>query len=248
MGKRLENKKAVITGGTSGIGLETAKRFLEEGALVLITGRSSQKTQEAAAKLGKNAHGIAADATNVSELGELANAAKKILGSVDILFANAGLGFFGPIEAVDEKTFDQQFDVNVKGVFFTVQKMLPLLRKGSSIILNASAVHSKGIPNASLYFASKAAVRSFTRCMASELGKKGIRVNSLSPGIIPTQFFEKIGPGVFQQFEEALVEVTPLERAGTALEIANAAVFLASDDSSYMTAADLVVDGGWMNV
>jgi NAD(P)-dependent dehydrogenase (short-subunit alcohol dehydrogenase family) len=180
----------------------------------------------------------------------MATEAKKVFGHVDILLVNAGSGIFGPIEKVNEKEFDQEFDLNVKGVFFTVQKILPLLKKGSSIILTASAVNSKGAAESSLYFASKAAVRSFARSMAAELGGRGIRVNSLSPGLVHTDFFSSsnVGKGVYSHFEELLMKSTPLARPGTPLEIANPAVFLGSDESSYMTAADLVVDGGWMNV
>ncbi|NNM43259.1 MAG: glucose 1-dehydrogenase [Chlamydiae bacterium] len=250
MGKRLENKKAVITGGTTGLGFETAKRYIEEGAEVLITGRTQQKIDEAVKKLGKGTHGIAADARNNADLDKLAKKAKEVFGHVDILFANAGGGVFAPIEEVDEKSYYDQFDVNVKGVFFTVQKILPLLKKGSSIILNASAVNSKGGAGSSLYFASKATVRSFARSMAAELGSKGIRVNSLSPGLIPTKFFSNsnLGENSFTEFEEKMLTAIPLGRAGTPLEIANAAVFLGSDEASYVTAEDLVVDGGWMNV
>ncbi len=250
MTKRLENKKAVITGGTTGLGFETAKRYLEEGAHVLITGRTQKTLDEAVIRLGKNAHGFKADSTNVKQLDLLAKEAKKIFGFVDILFANAGGGIFAPIEEVNEESFSSQFDLNVKGVFFTVQKILPLLKKGSSIILNSSTVNSKGAPGGSLYFASKAAVRSFARSMAAELGSIGIRVNCLSPGIIPTQFFKNsnLGENGFSQFEEKMIDSIPLGRPGTPLEIANAAVFLGSDESSYMTAADLVIDGGWKNV
>lgn len=250
MTKRLENKTAVITGGTTGLGFEMAKRYLEEGARVLITGRTKEKIDKAVSELGKNAQGIAADASKIPELSKLANKAKEIFGHVDILVANAGGGVFAPILEVDEAGYDQQFDLNVKGVFFTVQKILPLMQKGGSIILIASAVNAKGSPTGSLYFATKAAVRSFARCMAAELGKEGIRVNSLSPGIIPTKFFSNsnLGESAYDQFEEEMLGQIPLGRPGTPLEIAQAAVFLGSDESSYVTAGDLVVDGGWMNV
>jgi NAD(P)-dependent dehydrogenase (short-subunit alcohol dehydrogenase family) len=249
MSKRLAGKKAVITGGTTGLGFESAKRFIDEGAEVLITGRSQPKVDEAVKKLGKEAHGIEADASKLADLEKLSKEAKKLFKHVDILFANAGMGVFSPIEEVTEESFYEQFDLNVKGVFFTVQKILPLLKKGSSVILTASAVNSKGAPNGSLYFASKAAVRSFARCMAAELGPKGIRVNSLSPGLIPTNFFHNsnLGKDAYGEFEEHLVKTLPIPRAGTPLEIAQAAVFLASDESSYITAEDLLVDGGWVN-
>lgn len=250
MGKRLENKRAVITGGTTGFGFETARRYLEEGARVLITGRSQKKVDEAVKKLGPGAYGCAGDVIRISDLEKLAKEAEKIFGKVDILFANAGGGIFGAIPEVDEKSFDQQFDLNVKGVFFTVQKLLPLLIKGSSVILTGSAVNSKGGAMASLYFASKAAVRSFARSMAVELGELGIRVNCLSPGIVKTEFFanSNMGEKSFEHFEKLLLPTLPIKRAGTTLEIANAAVYLGSDESSYVTAEDLVVDGGWMNI
>lgn len=250
MTKRLENKTAVITGGTTGLGFEMAKRFIEEGARVLITGRTREKVDRAVSQLGKNAHGIAADSSKIAELDKLANKAKELFGRVDILIANAGGGVFAPILEVDEAAFDQQFDLNVKGVFFTVQKILPHMKKGGSIILISSAVNAKGVPTGSIYFASKAAVRSFVRCMAAELGEQGIRVNSLSPGIIPTNFFgnSNLGESAYDQFEKRLIAQIPLGRSGTPLEIANAAVFLGSEESSYITATDLVVDGGWMNV
>lgn len=246
---RLKDKRAVITGGTTGLGFETAKRFIEEGARVIITGRTKEKVDEAVTKLGKAANGFAADASELAELDKLAHHAKKHFGSVDILFANAGLGFFSPLEKTTEESFDQQFDLNVKGVFFTVQKFLPLLISGSSIILTSSAVNNKGVGTGSIYFATKAAVRSFARCMAAELGSKKIRVNSLSPGLIPTHFFNNsnVGESGYTQFEELITHSNPLKRVGTPLDIANAAVYLGSDESTYVTAMDLVVDGGWNN-
>ena len=250
MSNRLAGKTAVITGGTTGLGFATAKRYLEEGAKVLITGRSQEKVDAAVAELGTGAGGIAANSVNLEDVEKLAAKAKETLGHVDILFANAGNGVFSPIADVDEAGYDHQFDLNVKGVFFTVQKILPLMKRGGSIILTASAVNAKGSPGGSLYFATKAAVRSFARSMAAELGGEGIRVNALSPGLVPTKFFgnSNVGEESFSQFEELIKTAAPLARPGTPLEIANAAVFLGSDESSYMTAADLVVDGGYMNV
>lgn len=250
MTNRLENKTAIITGGTTGIGFESAKRYIEEGAKVLITGRRQDKVDAAVGELGEGAYGIAADSSNVADLDALAAKAKELFGHVDILFANAGNGVFAPIADVDEAAYAHQFDLNVKGVFFTVQKILPLLTKGSSVILTASSVHGKGAPGGSLYFASKAAVRSFARSMAAELGGEGIRVNTLSPGIVPTKFFSNsnVGADAYGGFEEQIVNTAPLGRAGTTLDMANGAVYLGSDESSYMTATDHVVDGGWMNV
>lgn len=247
---RLKNKTAIITGGTTGLGYEMAKRYIEEGARVLITGRSKEKVDQAVAELGKNAQGIAADSSKVAELDRLAKKAKEAFGPVDILIANAGSGIFAPISEVDEATYDRQFDLNVKGVFFTVQKILPLMKKGGAIILISSAVNAKGAPAGTLYCATKAAVRSFVRCMAAELGDQGIRVNSLSPGLIPTKFFKNsnLGESSYDQFEKLVVSSTPLHRAGIPLEVASAAVFLGSEEASYITAEDLVVDGGWRNV
>jgi NAD(P)-dependent dehydrogenase (short-subunit alcohol dehydrogenase family) len=247
---RLAGKKAVITGGTTGLGLASAKRFLEEGAEVIITGRKQEGIDKALVELGDGAKGFVADSTAVSDLQALAQFAKETLGQVDILFANAGNGMFAPIDQVDESLYARQFDLNVKGAFFTVQAFLPVLSDNSSVILTASAVHQKGAPGGSLYFASKAAVRSFARTMAAELGGRGIRVNTLSPGIVPTNFFENSNAPVelYDDFEALAGQGAPLGRAGKPVEIAEVAVFLGSDEASFVTAADYVADGGWMNV
>jgi len=247
---RLAGKTAIITGGTTGIGFETARQFINQGARVLITGRSQDKINLALADLGAHALGVVADSTSLADLDRVADKARETFGSVDILFANAGNGIFAPITDVDEEAYIRQFDLNVKGVFFTVQKVLPLLTEGSSIILTASSVHSKGVPGGSLYFASKAAVRSFARTLSTELAGQGIRVNSLSPGIVPTKFFtnSNVGEGAYGQFEEMAGKGAPLGRVGTPEEIAHAVVYLASDESSFVTAADLSVDGGWAQV
>ncbi|MEM9168163.1 MAG: SDR family oxidoreductase [Pseudomonadota bacterium] len=251
---RLAGKTAVITGGTTGIGLETARHFLKEGARVLITGRSQERVDAALKTLGDGsagaAEGFVADGADLSALDALADAARDRFGALDIVFANAGGGSFAPIGEVDDAHFDSQFDVNVKGVFFTVQKLLPVLRDGASIVLNASAIHAKGAPGASVYSATKAALRSFARSFATELGARGVRVNTLSPGVIPTKFFanSNLGDAAFAQFEDIAGKTAPLGRAGRPEEIAQAAVFLASDESSYMNAADLTVDGGWSQV
>ena len=248
--RKLNGRKVVVTGGTTGIGLASARAFLDEGAEVLVTGRSDESVERAVRELGANAHGFAADSTKVPDLEALAKEAKRVLGRVDVLFVNAGNGMFAPITDVDEALFDRQFDLNVKGVFFTVQKLLPLMDEGASIILTASAVHKKGVPGGSLYFASKAAVRSFARTMAAELAEKGIRVNALSPGITPTSFFANSNApeAMYDDFERMAGQGAPLGRASRPEEQARAAVFLATADSSFVTAADLVVDGGWMNV
>ncbi len=248
--ERLAGKTAIVTGGTTGIGLETARRFLAEGARVLITGRNQARIDAALADLGGDAVGVVADSTRLADLDHVADVAREAFGRIDILFANAGGGQFAPISEVDEATFDGQFDVNVKGVFFTVQKILPLMGAGSSIILTASAVHAKGAPGGAMYFASKAAVRSFARSFAAELGPMGVRVNTLSPGIVPTRFFanSNVGEGAFGQFEEIAGKGSPLGRVGAPEEIAAAAAFLASDEAAFATGADLAVDGGWAQV
>lgn len=248
--RRLQGKHAVITGGTTGLGLATAERYLAEGATVLVTGRHQENVNTAVQRLGAGAIGFAADSTSLGDLDRLAEAARETLGHVDILFANAGNGMFAPILQADEALFDRQFDLNVKGVFFTVQKLLPLMGAGASIILTSSAVQAKGAPGGSLYFASKAAVRSFARTMAAELGGQGIRVNSLSPGIVPTQFFvnSNAPEELYHDFEAMAGKAAPLGRVGKPDEIAEIAVFLGSDASSFVTAADFVADGGWSNV
>lgn len=247
---RLHGKVCVITGGGSGIGLAAARAFIDEGARVLITGTSEARLQKAVADLGPNASSFAADVRQLAALDALAAFAGSTFGTVDVVFANAGVGKFAPIEEVTEALYDEVFDTNVKGLYFTVQKLLPLLADGGSVILNASAVNAKGVATSSVYAATKAAVRSLARSLAAELAPRGIRVNALSPGYIPTNFFERTGlpDEVRVGFESMVASTAPLARVGRPEEIGRAAVFLASNDSSYVTATDLVVDGGWMNV
>ncbi len=247
---RLQGKTALITGGSTGIGFETAKQYLAEGAKVIITGSNETRLETAVSQLGENATAIRADVRSLSDLEHLAQRVKEEFGNFDILFANAGIGYFAALEDVDEAFYDNQFDINVKGVFFTVQKLVGLLNEGASIILNASAVNEKGAPMGSLYFASKAAVRSLARSLAAELAPRQIRVNALSPGIVRTSFQSKLEmpAEAFEGFIDYVKQTAPLGREGKPEEIAKAAVFLGSDESSYMTAADLVVDGGYMNV
>ncbi|MBD0269253.1 MAG: SDR family oxidoreductase [Cyanobacteria bacterium Co-bin8] len=247
---RLQNKTAVITGGTTGIGFETARQFVEEGARVIITGQNLGRLQAAAVELGDKVIPVQADVRSLEDLNQLAARVKAEFGGLDILFANAGIGLFGPLEAIDEAFYNDQFDINVKGVFFTVQKLAGLLNSGASVILNASAVHEKGAAMGSVYFATKAAVRSFTRSLAAELASRQIRVNSVSPGFTPTPFQSKMGlpEEALASFGTYVKQSAPLGRFGTPGEIAAAVVFLAASDSSYMTASDVVVDGGFMNV
>jgi len=247
---RLHNKTAVITGGTTGIGFETTRQFIAEGARVIITGQNDARLQTAVQMLGSKVIPVRADVRSLSDLNGLATRVKEEFGRLDILFANAGIGYFAPLEEVDEALYDNQFDINVKGVFFTVQKLLNLLNEGASIVLNASAVNQKGAATGSIYFATKAAVRSLARSLAAELSSRKIRVNALSPGIVRTDFQSKLDlpQEAIDGFINYATQIAPLARAGQPEEIANAAVFLASNESSYMTAADLVVDGGYMNV
>jgi len=247
---RLQGKTAVITGASTGLGFESARQFLAQGARVIITGQNKARLDAAAKQLGSGVIPVLADVLKLPDLDALAQRTKAEFDKLDILFANAGLGTFAPFEAVDEASFDLQFNTNVRGLFFTVQKLAPLLKPGSSVILNASAVSGKGGPSASIYFATKAAVRSFARTFGAELAPRGIRVNALSPGFVPTQFLGRAG--LDEQgaagLAEQVTKSAPLGRAGRPEEIAAAAVFLASDDSTYMTAADLLVDGGWASV
>ncbi len=249
---RLDGKTALITGGTTGLGRETARRFIDEGAAaVVITGQDAGRVGSAAAALGNRAHGVVADVRDAGALDRLAAAVREAApDGLDILFANAGIGAFAPLDAAPEALFDDQFAVNVRGVFLTVQKLAPLLNPGAAVILNASAVHGKGLAGGHVYFATKAAVRSLARTFAAELAGRGIRVNAVSPGLVPTEFQPKMGlpEDVYRGFEAGIVAATPLGRTGTPAEIAAAVAFLASADAGFMAGADLVVDGGWSAV
>lgn len=249
MGK-LTGKVAVVTGGNSGIGLETARRFVSEGADVVITGRRQDALDEAVKSIGKCVTGVQGDVANLADLDRLYSTVAQRFGRIDVLFANAGLAQFAPFGQVSEASFDLQFDVNVKGLFFTVQKALPLLVDGATIILNASIVGVKGMGPASPYAATKAAVRSFARTWTNELKDRHIRINTLSPGPIETPIFGKVGLTEEQMtgFASAIIGLVPMGRIGKADEIAKAAVFLASDDSSFVTGIDLQVDGGLAQV
>jgi NAD(P)-dependent dehydrogenase (short-subunit alcohol dehydrogenase family) len=249
MGK-LEGKVAVITGGNSGIGLATAKRFVEEGAHVVIAGRREKDLKEAAAFIGRNVTTIAGDVSNLDDLDRLYAVVKEKHGHIDVLFANAGGGAIAPLATSTEAQFDQTFDVNVRGLFFTVQKALPLFKDGGSIILTSSNANELGVPGLTAYAASKAAVRSFARGWTMELKDRKIRVNSMSPGPIETPALEKVGLPP-EQVEQAIAGFTsqvPLGRRGKPEEVAAVVVFLASNESSYITGVDVAVDGGMAQV
>ena len=247
---KLNDKVAVITGGSSGIGLATAERFIADGAQVVVTGRDQKALDAAVAELGERATGIRGDVANLDDLDRLFAQVREQFGRVDVLFANAGIAPFVPFEAVTEAHFDGLFDINVRGLFFTVQKALPLLSEGASVILNASVVAQSGIPNTSVYSATKAAVRSLGRTLAAELSPRGIRVNVVSPGLIETPLIGKLGlsQDELDAFTEQVVQQTPLGRPGKPEEIAATVAFLASDDGSYFTGAELVADGGMIQV
>jgi len=249
MGK-LDGKIALITGGNSGIGLATAQQFVTEGAYVYITGRREAELAAAVKQIGRNVTGVQGDVSNLGDLDRLFTQIKQEKGKLDILFANAGVAKYAPLDKITEEFFDSIFDINVKGVLFTVQKALPLLTDGASIILNASIVASKGFTANSVYSATKAAVRSFARTLTMDLKDRGIRVNAVSPGPIDTPgLSELLGSSETGKQRAKLISTTvPLGRLGTPGEVAKAVVFLASDDSSYVTGTELFVDGGLAQV
>jgi NAD(P)-dependent dehydrogenase (short-subunit alcohol dehydrogenase family) len=249
MGK-LEGEIALITGGNSGIGLATAQRFVAEGAYVFITGRRQSELDAAVKQIGKNVTGVQGDVSNLADLDRLYATVKQQKGRIDILFANAGIAEFAPLGEISEAHFDKTFSVNVKGLLFTVQKALPLMPDGASIILNASIVASKGLPANSVYSATKAAVRSFARTWTTDLKDRRIRVNAVSPGSIETPGLNELlaSSRVGEQRLKMLSSGVPLGRLGTPNEIAKAVVFLASDDSSYVTGIELFVDGGMAQI
>ncbi len=249
MGK-LEGKIALVTGANSGIGLATAKRFVTEGAYVYITGRRDAELARAAAAIVRNVTAVPGDVSKPADLDRLFAQIQREKGRLDIVFANAGVAKFAPLGTITEEFYDSIFDVNVKGLLFTVQKALPLMPEGGSIIVNASVVASKGLPANSVYSATKAAVRSFARTWTTDLKSRRIRVNAVSPGSIDTPGLNDLlaSSEVGEQRRKAITSAVPLGRFGTPDEIAKAVVFLASDDASYVTGAELFVDGGFAQV
>jgi NAD(P)-dependent dehydrogenase (short-subunit alcohol dehydrogenase family) len=249
MGK-LAAKIALVTGGNSGIGLATAKRLVKEGAHVFITGRRDAELAAAASEIGKDVTSVQGDVSNLVDLDRLFAQIKREKGKLDIVFANAGVAKYAPFGEITEELYDSIFDTNVKGLLFTVQKALPLLPDGASIILNASIVASKGLPANSVYSATKAAVRSFARTWTTDLKPRRIRVNAVSPGSIDTPGLSDLlaSSETGEQRRKMMTSMVPLGRFGTPDEIAKAVVFLASDDSSYITGTELFVDGGFAQV
>lgn len=242
---RLKGKTAVVTGGGTGIGLGAAKRFVDEGAFVYIFGRRQKPLDAALAQLGSSARAVRGSVTDLSDLDRLYATVKAERGSIDVLFANAGTGAFAPLGEITVEHYDQIFDVNVKGLVFTVQKALPLMRKGSSIILTGSSTGVMGTPQFSIYSATKAAIRNLARSWALDLRGTGIRVNVLSPGPTKTELaLEVVGEEAF----DALGSTTPIGRVGDPSETGAVAAFLASSDSSYMTGGEVFVDGGLAQV
>jgi len=245
MGK-LDGKVALITGGNSGIGLATAKQFVDEGAYVFITGRREAELSGAVKDIGKNVTAVQGDVSNLGDRERLFAQIRRDEGQLDIIFANAGVARYAPLGSITEEFYDSIFNINVKGVLFTVQKALPLLPDGASIILSASIVGSKGLAANSVYSATKAAVRSFARTWTTDLKDRHIRVNAVSPGSTDTPGLSDLlaSSEIGEQRRKMISSTVPLGRFGTPDEIAKAVVFLASDDASYITGTELFVDGG----
>jgi len=246
MSNKFAGKIAVVTGASTGMGLATAKRFIQEGMdHVFITGRRKEALDAAVAEIGRNVTGVQGDVANLSDLDRLYEAVKKQNRKIDVIFANAGVAQLAPFDAVEEKFFDLHFDANVKGLFFSVQKALPLMNDGGAIIVNASIATIKGFSGMSVYSATKAAVRSFARTWTNELRERRIRVNAISPGHIDTPIMESLQQGdALIKMKEGMAQNVPLGRLGDPDEIAKAVSFLASDEASYVSGIELFVDGG----
>ena len=245
--QRFKDKYALITGGTNGIGLATAQQFINESGKVIITGRSAETVKKAAENLGENAFGIVSNANSMKDIMLLQEEVKQYTNGIDLLFANAGYGKFAPVEFADEAHFDELFNTLVKGTFFTVQQILPLMKNGSAIVLNTSVVTGMGMQNFSVYSSAKSAVQSFIKTFATEFTAKGIRVNGISPGYIKTNGFNNTGLS-YEQIEEAIqsiIPTIPFKRFGEPVEIASAVLFLASQESSYIHGTELTVDAGF---
>jgi len=244
--KRLEGKVAVVTGGNSGIGLATAKRLQKEGAKVAIAGRSRKTLDDAVRSIGNGVVAVQADVAKLTDVDKLYAEVSKKLGKIDVLFVNAGVAKFAPLAETSESLYDEQFDINIKGAYFTIQKALPFLNDGASIILNTSVAGSTGNPGASAYSATKAALRSLARTAAAELVGRGIRVNTVAPGPIVTPILGRTGlpQEAIDEFTKRIVERVPMKRFGQPEEVAGAVAFLASQDASYITGVEINVDGG----
>lgn len=248
--KKLTGKTALVTGGTTGIGLAAARLFADEGAHVVVTGRNPETLAAARAALGPTAEVVASDAGDRKDLEAIADRLRQSGRTLDLLFLNAGVAKFGPIAALPEEDFDETFRVNVKGPWLALKILAPLMKEGGSVVVNSSVNNILGMPGSSAYAASKAALRSLVRTAAAELAPSGVRVNAVSPGPIATPLYGKLGlsEAARQGFAEGLVQRIPLKRFGTSEEIARAALFLGSDDSSFMTGEEIVVDGGMTRV
>jgi NAD(P)-dependent dehydrogenase (short-subunit alcohol dehydrogenase family) len=245
--KRFEGKVALVTGGNSGIGLATAKRLQEEGAKVAISGRSKQTLDEAVKTLGNGVVAVQADVAKLTEVDKLYAEVSRKLGKIDVLFVNAGVAKFAPLAETSESLYDEQFEINIKGAYFTIQKALPFLNDGASIVLNTSVAGNKGGEGTSAYAATKAALRSLARTTAAELVGRGIRVNAVAPGPIVTPIFGRTGlpKEAIDEFAKGVLARVPMKRFGQPEEVAAAVAFLASQDASYITGVELNVDGGY---
>jgi len=244
--KRLEGKVAVVTGGNSGIGLATAKRLQDEGARVAISGRNQQTLDEAVNTIGNGVLAVRADVSKLTDVDQLYAQVSKKLGKIDVLFVNAGVAKFAPFADTSESTYDEQFDINIKGAYFTIQKALPFLNDGASIIVNTSVADQKGTAGTSAYSATKAALRSLARTTAAELAVRGIRVNAVAPGPIVTPIFGRTGlpQEAIDEFAKEIISKVPMKRFGQPEEVAGTVAFLASQDASYITGVEINVDGG----